>query len=91
MQRQSSCHDYRVPARDEFVQRIAGATKRADNIRVGEGVGAAEFGAMCTARNATLNRPQLILPAEQVNMRAGQLPPVEHNAVRYMKIPPDQL
>jgi hypothetical protein len=33
--------------------------------------------------------PQLILPAVQVNMRAGQLPPAEDNGVHYLKIPLD--
>ena len=44
---------------------------------------------MRTARDATLNMPALILPAVQVNMRAGQLPPVESNGICYLKIPID--
>jgi len=31
--------------------------------------------------------PVLILPAVQINMRAGQLPPAESNGIRYLKIP----
>ena len=31
--------------------------------------------------------PTLILPAIQVNVRAGNLPPAEDNGVRYLKIP----
>jgi hypothetical protein len=31
--------------------------------------------------------PKLILPSVQVNMRAGQFPPVEGNGVHYLKIP----
>jgi hypothetical protein len=31
--------------------------------------------------------PTLILPAVQVNMRAGHLPAPETNGVRYLKIP----
>ena len=31
--------------------------------------------------------PVLILPAVQINMRAGELPPPEDNGVRYLKIP----
>jgi len=27
------------------------------------------------------------LPAVQINMRAGQLPPAESNGIRYLKIP----
>jgi hypothetical protein len=31
--------------------------------------------------------PVLILPAVQVNVRAGRLPPAEDNGVHYLKIP----
>ncbi len=43
------------------------------------------------ARDATLAMPTLILPAVQVNIRAGALPEPEDNGVRYLKIPLDQL
>ena len=33
----------------------------------------------------------LILPAVQVNVCAGQLPPAEDNGTRYLKIPVDAL
>ena len=46
---------------------------------------------MRTARDATLDMPQLILPAVQVNIRAGQLPPREGNGVAYLKIPVNAL
>jgi len=35
--------------------------------------------------------PALILPAIQVNMRAGGLPPAEANGVVYLKLPLDRL
>jgi len=38
-------------------------------------------------RDATLAMPVLILPSVQVNMRAGQMPPVEDNGFSYLKIP----
>jgi hypothetical protein len=31
--------------------------------------------------------PVLILPAVQLNIRAGELPPAEANGTRYLKIP----
>lgn len=40
-----------------------------------------------TARDETLDMPKLILPAVQVNIRAGQLPPAEDNGTHYLKIP----
>jgi hypothetical protein len=42
---------------------------------------------MRTRRDATLEMPTLILPAIQVNINAGQLPGVDANGVRYLKIP----
>ena len=42
---------------------------------------------MRTQREATLEMPVLILPAIQVNIRAGALPAPEANGVRYLKIP----
>ena len=42
---------------------------------------------MRTKRDATLAMPHLILPAVQVNIRAGDMPPKENNGVSYMKIP----
>ncbi len=42
-------------------------------------------------RDATLAMPVLILPAIQVNIRAGELPPPEANGVRYLKLPVDRL
>lgn len=85
------CHDYKAPGRDEFAHETTVAAERSGNVHVRAGVGEAEFVAMRTARDATLEVPQLILPAVQVNMRAGQLPPAEDNGVRYMKIPLDQI
>ena len=39
------------------------------------------------ARDAKLSMPKLLIPAVQVNMRAGELPPPEENGVTYLKIP----
>ncbi len=85
------CHDYRAPGRDEFAHETTVRAERSSNIHVHDGVSEAEFVAMRTSRDATLSMPQLILPAVQVNMRAGQLPPAEDNGVRYLKIPLDAI
>ena len=42
---------------------------------------------MRTQRDATLDMPVLILPAVQINIRAGELPPKEDNGLAYVKIP----
>ncbi|MNN91505.1 putative metallo-hydrolase [compost metagenome] len=67
------------------------AEQRARNLHAHEGVGEEAFVAMRLSRDATLAMPALILPAVQVNMRAGQLPPAEDNGIRYLKIPLDAL
>ena len=85
------CHDYKAAGRDAFAHETTVGAERAANIHVHEGIGEAEFVAMRTKRDATLSMPQLILPAVQVNMRAGQLPPAEDNGVRYLKIPLDAI
>jgi hypothetical protein len=38
-----------------------------------------------------LEMPALILPAVQINIRAGELPPPEDNGIRYLKLPLDRL
>ena len=85
------CHDYKAPGRDEFVHETTVAAESAANIHVRAGISEAEFVAMRIARDATLKMPQLILPAVQVNMRAGQFPPAEANGVHYLKIPLDAI
>ena len=42
---------------------------------------------MRTKRDATLEMPVLILPAVQINIRAGEMPPKESNGTSYVKIP----
>ena len=80
------CHDY-PPASREPAWETTVAQERAHNIHVHEGVTQAEFVALRTARDKTLAMPVLILPAVQVNVRAGHLPPPEDNGVTYLKIP----
>lgn len=50
-----------------------------------------DFVQLREARDATLSMPPLMLPAVQVNIRGGELPPAEANGVRYLKIPLDRL
>lgn len=80
------CHDY--PPNDrpiDFESTVA--KQKANNIHVHDGVSEAEFVAMRNKRDATLEMPVLILPAVQINIRAGNLPPKEDNGIAYVKIP----
>jgi glyoxylase-like metal-dependent hydrolase (beta-lactamase superfamily II) len=85
------CHDYKAPARDQFVWETTVGEQRRANVHIHDGVSEDEFVAMRNARDATLDMPRLILPSVQVNMRAGHMPAPEENGVRYLKIPLDAL
>lgn len=80
------CHDYPPESRGPAWETTVRA-QREGNIHVHDGVSEEQFVAMRQARDATLAMPTLILPAVQVNIRAGELPPAEANGIRYLKIP----
>jgi len=80
------CHDY--PPNDRPIAfETTVAEQRAKNIHVHDGVSEAQFVDMRTKRDATLEMPVLILPAVQINIRAGAMPPKEANGTAYVKIP----
>lgn len=81
------CHDYKAPNRDHFVWETTMLAQRTANVHLHEGVTEAEFVAMRTQRDATLDMPRLILPSIQVNMRGGHMPPPEDNGISYLKLP----
>ena len=84
------CHDY--PPNDRAVKfETTVADQRANNIHVKDSISEEEFVEMRTKRDATLEMPVLILPAVQINIRAGELPPKEDNGIAYAKIPLNML
>ena len=83
------CHDYPA-AGEEPRSWVSVAEQRASNVHVGAGTDESAFVAMRRARDAKLSMPALILPAVQVNIRAGRLPPVAANGTSYLKIPVDR-
>lgn len=80
------CHDYPPASRGPRFETTV-AEQRQGNIHLHDGVSEDAFVAMRTARDRTLAMPNLILPAIQVNIRAGRLPDPEDNGTRYLKIP----
>jgi glyoxylase-like metal-dependent hydrolase (beta-lactamase superfamily II) len=80
------CHDYGPDGREIRWQTTVGEEKR-DNIHVGSGISEDEFVDMRKQRDATLPMPKLIMPAIQVNMRAGQMPAPDDNGSIYLKVP----
>lgn len=83
------CHDYAPGGRD-YRNQCTVADQRRDNIHVHNGVSREEFIQLRTTRDKTLNIPALLLPALQINIRAGRLPEPESNGTRYLKIPLDK-
>jgi len=81
------CHDYKGSGRDHFVWETTVAEQRAHNVQVRDGISEDEFVAARQARDAKLEAPELLLPAIQVNIRAGRLPDPESNGMAYLKLP----
>ena len=79
-------HDY-PPAGREPRWTTTVAEQRALNIHVRDGIDEQTFVERREARDATLGLPALFLPSLQVNVRGGELPPVEDNGVAYLRIP----
>ena len=80
------CHDYGGAGREPACRSSIGE-QRGQNSHLGGGRSQADFVALRKARDATLQVPKLILPATQVNIRAGALPEAEANGRRYLKLP----
>lgn len=80
------CHDYPPTTRSMSFETTVGE-QRAHNIHVHDGISEEQFVQMRTQRDATLAMPVLILPAVQINIRAGEMPPKDTNGTTYLKIP----
>ncbi len=84
------CHDY-APGGRACACETTILEQKIGNIHVRDSIDEDTFVEMRTARDATLAMPALLLPAVQVNIRAGALPDPEDNGVRYLKLPIDRL
>ncbi|MFZ6874919.1 MBL fold metallo-hydrolase [Undibacterium sp. Di27W] len=80
------CHDY-PPAGREVCTHTTVAQQKTENVHVRDGVSEADFVALRQKRDSGLEMPYLLIPAIQVNIRAGALPEAEDNGTRYLKIP----
>lgn len=80
------CHDYPAEGQEARAQSSL-AEQRERNIHVGASAAEEAFVRMRTERDAGLPAPKLILPALQVNIRAGEMPPPDANGVRYLRLP----
>ncbi|MFZ6759465.1 MBL fold metallo-hydrolase [Undibacterium sp. Ji50W] len=84
------CHDYPPAGRSTCTQTTV-AQQKAENVHVRDGVTEAEFVALRDKRDSGLEMPYLLLPAIQVNIRAGVFPAPEDNGISYLKIPLNSL
>lgn len=84
------CHDY--PPADRSPQAQSSIhDQRQGNVHVGGTADEEAFVKMRTERDANLAAPKLILPALQVNIRAGEMPPADANGIRYLRLPLNQI
>lgn len=84
------CHDYPPDGREPRCEWSV-AEQRDGNIHLDARTREEDFVAMRRARDATLGMPALIIPAVQVNIRAGRLPEPDSNGTRYLRVPVDKL
>ncbi|MEH6475250.1 MAG: MBL fold metallo-hydrolase [Sneathiella sp.] len=80
------CHDYGPNGRDYCWETTVGEQRKL-NIHINDDVTEDAFVAMRSGRDKELDMPVLIIPAVQVNMRAGNFPEADDNGVSYLKIP----
>ena len=80
-------HDYLPETRTEVAWETTVAEQKRANIHVGSGRSEDAFVALRKARDASLGAPSLILPALQINIRAGAMPPAEPSGKRFLKMP----
>lgn len=80
-------HDYKAQGRDHFAWETTVGEQKAHNIHIGTGKNQHDFVQIRTERDAVLSMPRLIVPAIQVNMRAGNMPKADKSGKVFLKIP----
>ena len=80
------CHDYMPGGRELQWQTTVSAQKQ-NNIHIHDGIGEEEYVKMRTERDQQLSVPKLILPALQINIRAGRLPQSSEQGSQFLKLP----
>jgi glyoxylase-like metal-dependent hydrolase (beta-lactamase superfamily II) len=80
-------HDYKAEGRDLYAWETTVGEQRTRNVHVGIGQDIETFIKMRIKRDATLNMPRLIVPAIQVNIRAGNMPEPDPEGRIFLKVP----
>jgi glyoxylase-like metal-dependent hydrolase (beta-lactamase superfamily II) len=84
------CHDYQ-PGGRAVAWETTVAAQRAGNVHIKDGISEDDFVTFREQRDKTLSAPALILPAIQVNIRAGRLPPADANGIVYLRMPVNRI
>jgi glyoxylase-like metal-dependent hydrolase (beta-lactamase superfamily II) len=84
------CHDYPPEGRSPRCEWSL-AEQRDQNVHINAHTTQEAFVGMRRERDKTLKMPALILPAVQINIRAGQLPEPDSNGTRYLRVPLNKL
>jgi glyoxylase-like metal-dependent hydrolase (beta-lactamase superfamily II) len=79
-------HDYQPNGRELKFSTTLGDSKN-NNIHLTQDTTQNDFILKRETRDKTLAAPRLLLPSLQINMTAGQFPPVENNGISYLKLP----
>jgi hypothetical protein len=82
------CHVYPQPGETPQFATTVGE-QGSSNIHLRAGTSREEFIALRTARDRELALPALIIPALQVNIRAGALPAPQADGIAYLRVPLD--
>ncbi len=85
------CHDYGAGGSREIAWQTTVFEQKKNNTNIGNNRTKEEFIKNKLARDKTLDLPKLIIPAIQVNIRAGNFPAPEDNGTTYLKIPINKL
>ena len=80
-------HDYMAEGREFYAWESTIAEQSATNVHINNSISKQQFIDFREKRDATLGLPKLILPAVQINIRGGEMPPAEDNGVSYLKLP----
>ena len=81
------CHDYGAGGQRPIAWESTVAEQRRSNIHCRDGISRETFMATRQERDAGLPVPRLMVPAVQVNIRGGRMPPPERNGTAYLKLP----
>lgn len=80
-------HDYKAKNRDKYLWQSTVAEQKSKNIHINTKVSAEDYVAFRNKKDLSLDMPKLIIPAVQVNIRAGHFTPAAANGLHYLTLP----